>query len=68
MSDFYRELLAERFGPPPTAELHRPLLENVGAGGPDTAEVVAYRRGVLLAVDQERDPGTGRYTNLSRLG
>lgn len=44
VSDFYRDLLRERFGPVPTAELHRPVPEEVGNGGPDTDEVIAERR------------------------
>jgi len=42
----YAELCWERYGPPPVAELRRPLLEHLGAGGPDTPEAVAGRRRV----------------------
>jgi hypothetical protein len=58
------ELMAERFGPPPIAELGRPLTEQLGGGGPDTPANIAHRRRVLLDADQERDPGTGKYAAL----
>jgi len=51
--DFYRDLLRERFGPVPTAELHRPLAEAVGAGGPDTEEKVRHRIRILMALDSD---------------
>lgn len=41
------ELLGERFGPPPVAELGRPPARDFGAGGPDSPESGAFRLHVL---------------------
>lgn len=51
--DFYAELLRERFGPVPTAELRRPLREECGDGGADTPERVAKRLRVLNGINEE---------------
>jgi hypothetical protein len=53
--DFYQALLRERFGPVPTAELHRPLPEECGDGGPDTPERVAARIRVLNGTNEEEN-------------
>jgi len=55
VSDFYRDLLRERFGPVPTAELHRPLREESGDGGADTPENVAKRLRVLNGNNEEEN-------------
>lgn len=48
MNELWRELVLERFGRPPVAELRRPLAELVGCGGPDTQSAIRERRRVLL--------------------
>jgi hypothetical protein len=54
--ELHAELLRERFGPVPTAELRRPLREECGDGGADTPENVAARRRVLNGINEEESP------------
>ena len=53
VSDFLRELIRERFGPPPLAELHRPLAREIGVPGPATPAATAARIRVLTALDSD---------------